>query len=91
MIAALRVRHLEIERHAAQECRLAPLLEVTGHIERQPIRAGDEWGVQQVADAAVRIGLARALRVGALASLEAPERDGDPGGGFATRGIEDVR
>ena len=92
MIAAPGVRDLEIERHAAQKGRLiAFLLEVRTDVERQPIHAGDEWGVQQIADAPVRVGLARALRLGALASLETPQRHGDAGGGFAARGIEDVR
>src|SRR5882762_1673445 len=93
VIAALRVRHLEIEGHAAQKRLLAPFLEIAGHVERQPIRARHQWGVEQVADAAVRIGLARALGIGALGggSLEAPQRHGDAGGGLATRGIEDVR
>ena len=92
MITALRVRDREIEGHAAKEFRpIALLLEVRTDIERQAIDAGDEWTVQQIADAAVRIGLARALGICALASLEAPQRYGDAGGGLAARGIEDVR
>ena len=91
MIAARRVCHLEIERHPPQECCLAPLLEVAPDVERQPIHPGGEWAPQQIADPAVRIGLARALRFGALTSFKAPQRDGDAGGGFATGRIEDVR
>ena len=91
MIATLGVRHLEIERHTAQECRLAPFLEVAGHVEREPIGAGDEGAVKQISDPAVGICLARTPRIGALRSFEAPQRHGDAGRGFTARGIEDVR
>ncbi len=92
MVTALRVRDREIEGHAAQEFRpLALLLEVGTDIERQAIDAGNEWTVQQIADPAVRVGFARALGIGPLASFEAPQRHGDAGGGLAARGIEDVR